>query len=64
MKKERDVLSNRHEAIELAMNEIEMAMDTLQDNKLLGPKMDINSPTNKYEEAFVLLWNAYLKLTE
>jgi len=64
MKKERDVLSNRHEAIELAMAEIEMAMDTIESHKLLCAKMELDKPQNKYEEAFVLLWNAYLKLTE
>ena len=64
MRKERDVLSNRHEAIELAMSEIQMAMDTIEDHKLLCAKMDLQKPQNKYEEAFVHLWNAYLRLTE
>jgi len=64
MKKERGVLMNKHEWIEAALGSIEEAMNYLERTGAIPKDMNMDKPQGKNEEAFVHLWNAYLRLTE
>tara|TARA_R100001079_G_scaffold92707_1_gene55353 strand:- start:101 stop:310 length:210 start_codon:yes stop_codon:yes gene_type:complete len=64
MKKERDALAEKHDGIEIGLGEIAEAMNTLELYKLVNKDVNLEKPQNKYEEAFVHLWHAYLRLSE
>ena len=64
MKKERGVLMNKHEWTEHSLTSIEEAMTFLERTGAIPKDMNMNKPQGKQEEAFVHLWNAYLRLTE
>ena len=64
MKKERGVLMNKQNWIEVTLGDIEEAMNDLERTGAIPKDMNMDKPQNKYEEAFVHLWNAYLRLSE
>jgi len=64
MKKERETLIDKINVIDCTLDTIRDAMNTLEDCKIICPKMDMDKPQNNYEEAFVHLWHAFLRLSE
>jgi len=64
MKKEREALADKQSGIEIALSEVREAMDTMESFKLVNKDVNLEKPRDKYEEAYVHLWHAYLRLTE
>ncbi len=64
MKKERGVLYRRHEWIDAGLVSIEEAMNFLENTGTIPKDINMDKPQGKHQEAFVLLWHAYLRLTE